>query len=301
MCAEDKMRGLSGMPVVPGMPVFPGMEERWAAVSGCRLRYLVGGSGASLVLVHGIAASSFSFRLNCAELMRDFRLYIPDIRIPSADGSLAATALRLRDFLDHLGIRRSHILGSSHGGSVVMELAALSPERFGRMVLVSPTNPFAENYKKVVRFYLSGVGGIFVRLAPLMPGRAWDYGISRMYADRKRISAGTGIGYALPLRQRGMIPHILSSLRTLTTDIEALRPKLAAISKVPTLLVWGDRDPVVELESGHRLQQALAAEMEVMRGVGHLPYEENPTEFNRIVRHYLRKPRTGPSDDRTMG
>jgi pimeloyl-ACP methyl ester carboxylesterase len=67
------------------------------------------------------------------------------------------------------------------------------------------------------------------------------------------------------------------------------------------VLVWGDRDPVVELESGHRLQQALAAEMEVMRGVGHLPYEENPTEFNRIVRHYLRKPRTGPSDDRTMG
>lgn len=295
MCVEDKM------PVVSGMPVFPGMEERWAPACGGRLRYLIGGSGAPLVLVHGIAASSFSFRLNCAELMRDFQLHIPDIRIPAADGSLLATALRLRDFLDHLGITRSDILGSSHGGAAVMELAALSPGRFGHMVLVSPANPFAENYKRVVRFYLSSVGGIFIRLAPLMPGRVWDYGISRMYADRNRISAGTGLGYALPLRQRGMVPHIVSSLRTLTADIEALRPKLAAISKIPTLLIWGDRDPVVELQSGRRLQQALAAEMEVMTGVGHLPYEENPREFNRIVRQYLGKSSTGPSDEAVIG
>jgi pimeloyl-ACP methyl ester carboxylesterase len=272
------------------MPVFPGMEERWAQVSGGRLRHLVGGSGAPLVLVHGIAASSFSFRFNCAELMRDFELYIPDIRIATADGSLLATALRLRDLLDQLGIRRCHILGSSHGGSAVMALASLAPERFGRMVLVSPANPFAENYEKVVRFYLSNVGRVFIQLAPLMPGRVWDYGISRMYADRNRLSGGTGIGYARPLRQRGMIPHIVSNLKTLMADVEALRPKLAAISKIPTLLIWGDRDPVVELESGRRLQQALAAEMEVMTGVGHLPYEESPAEFNRIVLAYLRKP-----------
>jgi pimeloyl-ACP methyl ester carboxylesterase len=98
-----------------------------------------------------------------------------------------------------------------------------------------------------------------------------------------------------------MIPHIVSSLRTLTADIDALRPKLAAISRIPTLLIWGDRDPVVELESGHRLQQALAAEMEVMTGVGHLPYEEDPSEFNRIVRQYLRKSESGSPDDTSMG
>jgi pimeloyl-ACP methyl ester carboxylesterase len=243
-----------------------------------------------LVLVHGIAASSFSFRFNCAELARDFQLYVPDIRIPAADGSLLATALRLREFLDYVAIGRFHILGTSHGGSAVMELAALAPERFARMVLVSPANPFADNYKTVVRFYLSFVGGVFIRLAPLMPGRAWDYGIGRMYADPSRLSASTGIGYARPLRQRGMISHILSSLKTLTADIEALRPKLTVISKIPTLLIWGDRDPVVELESGYRLQQALVAKMKVMTGVGHLPYEESPAEFNRIVLAYLRKP-----------
>jgi pimeloyl-ACP methyl ester carboxylesterase len=171
-----------------------------------------------------------------------------------------------------------------------MELAAIAPERFERMILVSPANPFAGNYERLLKFYLSAPGNLFMRLAVVMPGSIWDYGIGRMYADTRRMVAGTGIGYARPLRLRGTVRHILSSLQTLSADIEALRPNLQTIKRIPTLIVWGDRDPVVEIQSGHELQRALEAEMAVMPGVGHLPYEETPEEFNRILLDYLRKP-----------
>lgn len=277
-------------------PIFSGMEERWAAVAGGRLRYLVGGSGPPLVLIHGIAASSFSFRLNCAELMKEFRVFVPDLmnvgysdRIPGLAGSLKATALRMREFMGEVALEKADILGSSHGGSVVLEMAAIAPERFNRMVLVSPANPFSEHYEAVVRFYLGVFGGIFIRAVPLMPGRIWDYGIGRMYAEPGRMVPGTGAGYARPLRMRGTIRHILRSLQTFGDDVKALRPKLSEISLIPTLLIWGDRDPVVEIESGHKLQQALKAEMAVIRGVGHLPYEESPMEFNRVLREWLQR------------
>ena len=55
------------------------MEERWASVSSGRVRYLVGGRGRPLLLLHGIAASSFSFRFNCPELMREFCVFVPDL------------------------------------------------------------------------------------------------------------------------------------------------------------------------------------------------------------------------------
>lgn len=282
------------MPSNHTRPVFDGMEERWATVSGGRLRYLVGGRGYPLLLVHGIAASSFSFRFNCSELMREFQVFVPDLmnvgysdRIAGLDGSLSANGVRVAEFLESVGLRRANILGSSHGGSIVLKLAALAPERFERLLLVSPANPFARRYDAVVKFYLSAVGRVFTRLAPFAPGRFWDYGIGRMYADPQAMAVGTGIGYARPLRVKGTMPFLLSCLETFNDDIEALSGQLPAIARIPTLLIWGDRDPVVEIQSGYQLQQALGAEMVVMRGVGHLPYEESPQEFNRILLNYL--------------
>ena len=283
------------MPAKHERPIFEGMEEHWATVSGGRLRYLVGGNGRPLLLVHGIAASSFSFRFNCAQLMREFQVFVPDLmnvgyseRIAGLDGSLSATAARLAEFLENVGLEKADILGSSHGGAVVLKLATLVPERFERLLLVSPANPFARQYLPVVRFYLSAIGRMFIRLAPFTPGRVWDYGIGRMYANPRGMAAGTGIGYARPLRVKGTMQYLLSSLRTFNEDVEGLRDQLATIAKIPTLLIWGDRDPVVEIQSGHQLKRALGADMVVMPGIGHLPYEEAPQEFNRVVLDYLR-------------
>lgn len=265
-----------------------GLEEHRAAVSGGRLRYLVQGSGAPLVLLHGIVASSFSFRLISAQLSREFRLYVPDLRIAGADASLTATASRILELLDHIGLEAVSVLASSHGGAVAMELCAIAPHRVQRLILVSPANPFARGYQRVVRFYLSRIGDLFIRLAPFAPIPLWEYGMRRMCGRASRLSPDIGVGYRQPLRERGMTAHIRSNLQTFLAEIEALRPKLSGIGKIPTLLIWGDSDPVVELDSGLRLQQALGAEMAIMPGIGHLPYEESPLEFNRIVLRYLK-------------
>jgi pimeloyl-ACP methyl ester carboxylesterase len=272
-----------------------GMEERRAVVSGGRMRYLVGGNGRPLILLHGIAASSFSFRLNCAELTRRFRVFVPDLinLVPvngvSNDYSIPGNAQRILEFLDQLGLQKAEILGTSHGGAVIMELASFAPERFQRMILVAPANPFANRYHRILRFYLSPVGKVFVHLVPHMPGRAWDYGIGRMYADPSDMIAGTGLGYARSLKPRGATTRILSSLATFVEDVENLRPKLQAIAQIPTLIIWGDRDPVVEMKSGFELQKQLRAEMVLMKNVGHMPYEERPEEFNRIVIEWLER------------
>lgn len=263
---------------------------------GARMRYLAGGSGPPLVLIHGIAASSFSWRLNFAELAREFRVYAPDLanlgysaRVPGLDASLTATADRLVKFMDIAGLTSASIVGSSYGGSVVMQMAASAPHRFRRMVLVSPANPFAGQYQQVLKFYLSFPGGVFMRIVPFLPARAWDYGIGRMYADPTRMAVDTGIGYARPVRLHGTVPFILAILKTLASDIEALREKLPAMSRVPTLLIWGECDRVVELSSGVKLKLALHAEMSVLEGVGHLPYEEAPGKFNQVLMEYLQR------------
>jgi len=111
-----------------------------------------------------------------------------------------------------------------------------------------------------------------------------------MYADPRGMAPGTGIGYARPLRAKGCVDYLLSCLENFHRDIEGLRDQLTSIAKIPTLLIWGDCDPVVEIQSGYQLQNVLSAEMAVMRHVGHLPYEEDPKQFNRILVEYLERP-----------
>jgi pimeloyl-ACP methyl ester carboxylesterase len=276
-------------------PVFDGMSEYWTTVEGLRLRYLTGGSGAPLLLVHGIAGFSFSWRKNFSRLIDQFKVFAPDLpgvgyseRSDKLDVSIPGMARILFRFLDTLQINSAHIVGSSHGGAVVMEMAAQRPERIRSMVLVAPVNPYAEKYQGRIRFMSSSVGQLFMKVAPWMAVPLQRYAIGRMYGDRNKMSTGTAEGYCKPLRIAGTIPHLLRCFQSWPQDVQNLQSKFACMSDVPTLFIWGERDGAVELQSGEKLRSHFHdAQLVVLPGAGHLPYEEAPEEFNHALISYL--------------
>ena len=57
---------------------------------------------------------------------------------------------------------------------------------------------------------------------------------------------------------------------------------------MPTLLLWGSRDSAVYPRRSHQLQRHLKNSALVMfPGAGHMPYEEVPDEFNRVLCDFL--------------
>jgi len=70
--------------------------------------------------------------------------------------------------------------------------------------------------------------------------------------------------------------------------MQELKAALPKISTVPTLLVWGSKDRAVDPASAEPLSQKFqTARIAIMEGAGHLPYEEYPEEFSRIVIQFL--------------
>ncbi|HUR37329.1 MAG TPA: alpha/beta fold hydrolase, partial [Terriglobales bacterium] len=127
-----------------------GVEERWAEIDGKRIRYLRAGSGQPLLLVHGLMGYSFSWTENMVELGKHYSVYAPDLlntglsdRVEQ-DGTLEVAARSLLAFMDAVGINQTHVVGSSHGGTLVMVAGALAPERFHHIVAVSPANGISE-------------------------------------------------------------------------------------------------------------------------------------------------------------
>ena len=82
--------------------------------------------------------------------------------------------------------------------------------------------------------------------------------------------------------------HVLCIIRCWFAEMSGLKSALCRVKRIPTLLVWGDRDCTVSLISGNKLKRRLrGSKLIVLPGGGHSVFEETPEEANRIMREWL--------------
>lgn len=278
-----------------GLPV----SECWATIDGYRLRYLRCGSGPALLMLHGLLGYSFSWRLNFAALGQKATVFAPDFlgigyseRPRGLDYHMRAIAERMLRFLDAAGIGQLDILGTSHGGGVAAHLAALclerQTERLRRLLLVAPVNPWSAHGRSLTRLLATRPGGALLRACFPLLAPSHGYFLARMYGDRSRIPPGSAEGYSAPLRLAGSLDYALGIMRSWRHDLRELESVYEKLARVPTLLLWGTRDPAVLPSSANHLRRVLAnSQLVLIPGAGHLPYEENPEQFHRAVLDFL--------------
>lgn len=271
------------------------LEDHWITLDGARMRYLRDGSGPELVLLHGLLGYSFSWRYAIPVLARHASVHAVDMlgvgfsdRPPGLDCCLRANAERLLRFFDAVGIPSCDLLGTSHGGAVAMMAAALAPDRVRRLILVAPVNPWSPHGRGMAAFLSNAlVAPVFLRVAPLLQF-AHSYFLRRLYGDPRRLRPGTLEGYSAPFSVPGAFEYGISVLRTWHRDLGELQAMLSRIAHIETLLIWGDRDTAVSSASAQQLGRQFAhCRATIFDGVGHLPYEEVPDEFNRAVVQFL--------------
>ncbi len=281
-----------------------GVEECWMDLDGARLRYLRAGSGPPLILLHGLLGYSFSWRYTMPALAPYATVYAPDMmgagfsdRPAGLDHSMRGTARRLLRFIERVGISSElssfDLLGTSHGGAVAMMAAAECLDgnaglRLRRLVLVAPVNPYSAHGRHLAPFFGSRFGAALYRLMIVRMNFLFPYWHARMYGDRSRIPPGTLEGYVAPLAKPGLFEHALSIVRTWTEDLRELEATLPKLASLPTLLMWGGKDSAVYASSAAPLAKYFPnSQSIVFPGIGHLPYEECPEEFNRALIEFL--------------
>ena len=119
-------------------------ELKYMELHGDRVAYQDVGSGnEALLLIHGMAGSSETWRAVIPQLSRKYRVIAPDLLghgrsdKPSGDYSLGAFAVWLRDLLDEVGVSRATVVGQSLGGGVAMQFVYQHPDYCQRLILIS--------------------------------------------------------------------------------------------------------------------------------------------------------------------
>lgn len=236
----------------PLMARVPTTELRSATamVDGHAVHYRIGGSGPCLLMLHGFTLTGEQWLPFATDFTASHTVIIADL--PGHGGSsplpgafsFARAAQLLHGFLDELGVEQVRGLGHSGGGMTLLHMATQQPERFAGLILVASPHEIGAEGRKLAR------------------EDTWD--VQGPELQRYYLSIHPG--------GQAQVDRIFAQYHGLANNLERIAPETLAALPVPTLLVWGDRDPFLPLAIPFEMYQALPhAALWVVPNQGHAP------------------------------
>ena len=264
--------------------------EHIVTVDGEPARYLEGGAGWPIVLIHAFPLSADMWRPQLHSVPDGYRFIAPDLpgfRGPDAPlyrGPLPKTiddyAHHVARLLDALEIDRAIIGGLSMGGYVTFALFRLYPHLFSGIVLAD-TRAGADSPE--------GRAGRD-RLAQLALDRGAaavaDEMMPRLLAPRSRSADADVADRVRTLIEANPSAGLAAALAAMKNRPDST-PQLPTMS-LPALVIAGEEDDVVPAAEAERMQRRLPRSMlSLIPRAGHLSNLENPADFSEALAAFL--------------
>jgi pimeloyl-ACP methyl ester carboxylesterase len=273
-------------------------ELKYLELHGDRVAYRDAGSGEALLLIHGMAGSSQTWRAIIPQLSKRYRVIAPDLighgesAKPRGDYSLGAFSVWLRDLLDELEVTRATIVGQSLGGGVAMQFVYQHPDYCQRLVLIS-SGGLGPDVGLILRL-LSAPGAELIMpvIAPQPVLSAGNKLRSWFSSAGVRSPRGAELWSAYASLADPDTRHAF--LRTLRSVVDYRGQAVSALNRLhvaadlPIMAIWGDRDNIIPVEHAYAALEARPqSRLEVLPGIGHFPQVESPTEVIDLIDDFI--------------
>lgn len=227
------------------------------------------GSGTPVVLIHGLSGSRAWWRRNIDVLATNHTVAAVDLvgfgrnrrffgssPLPLAFEDVAALLGR---WIDDSFSEPVHLVGHSMGGHIAIHLAAARPDVVRSLTLVNSTGqPFEIDPMSHLRNVLQPLPRGVLSFSRVL---VWDF------------------------LRAGPTSVAVATARLLTNDARRYVEQI----RVPTLLVWGDRDPLVPDRYAESLRSQLSdADLIILPRAGHVAMWDNADAFNERVLEFFR-------------
>jgi epoxide hydrolase 4 len=288
------------------------MDHAYAEVNGIRLHYVTVGRGPLMLFVHGFPEFWYEWRRQLREFGRDHQAVAPDMRGYNLSGKPAELSQYrvphmvedLRALASHLGHETFVLVGHDWGGVVAWAFAIAHPTLLERLVIVNAPhpaifdreireNPAQQNASRYMLTFRSAEAESILaadNYARLLEVLSRDLGDRFTAADRAAYleawsQPGALTGGLNWYRAAGVGPPAGDGAPT-----RSLGDLARLTVRVPTLVVWGERDHVVAPRYAEMLREALPdGRLLFMTGIGHVPMCEAPEAVAAAVLHLLQE------------
>jgi pimeloyl-ACP methyl ester carboxylesterase len=273
---------------------------------GHEVSYQIAGEGPVILLIHGIAGRSEQW-LDAMSILADSHTVIaPDLlghgrsAKPRGDYSLGAYAAGLRDLLVALDCSKATVVGHSLGGGIALQFTYQFPERSARLVLVSSGGLGREVHPLLRAATLPG-SELVLPLISNDTVRGAGTAVSQL-VGRLGFRAGPdiaefarGYGSLSDGDARQAFLHTLRAVIDHGGQRVNASDRLYLAEDMPTLIVWGRRDPIIPVHHAGVAHRAMpGSRLEVFDDAGHFPQLDEPVRFARMLTDFIES--TEPAD-----
>ncbi|MEW6422229.1 MAG: alpha/beta fold hydrolase [Deinococcota bacterium] len=281
---------------------MPELTEHQVVVNGVRLHYVAAGpeDGPPVLLLHGFPEFWRAWERQIGPLARaGFRVVVPDLRgynlseKPPGVAAYRVSTLQkdVAALIHALGYRRSHVVGHDWGGIIAWALALRQPEVVDRLVILNAPHPAAARrvFRKPAQWIRSWY--IFFFQLPWLPERflprfgRWALRGTNPAAYTKKDRHLYEEAWGQPGAAAGMINYYRAMLRFRGRGSDRGQDMRV---RVPTLVLWGERDAALLPELADELERWVP-DVRVIRfpRASHWIMRDEPVRVNNLLMAFL--------------
>jgi pimeloyl-ACP methyl ester carboxylesterase len=257
------------------------VKNKMMKLDGLDVNYYTAGSGEPLVIIHGGGGDARTWSRNIEILSRKYTVYAPDLPGYGASQPLVGRYFIpeltgfVNNFSHNLGLNSFHIMGHSLGGGIALNYALEFPHRIEKLVLVSS-------------LCLGREIAFWVRLLSIPALLRFAGAMTMAVLKSIKWALDTlvqGVEFIMPLSPASVT--VGGSITTIREQTVVLSNRLSEIL-MPTLLVWGARDPIVPVRHAYAAARVIPdCRIKVFENRGHNVHRDELKQFSSVLSDFL--------------
>jgi pimeloyl-ACP methyl ester carboxylesterase len=266
-----------------------GIDDKFITINNHSIHYTKQGSGRLIILVHGFAGSTYTWRKLIPLLADRCTVYAVDLlgfgfsdKPEDGDYDLKSQGKLVLGFMAALGIRSAALAGHSMGGVVAAYAAIEKPEMVDSLILISP-GFYGRGASAFLKYMFFPLNRIMAR--QFYTKKVRSQSLEKSFYDKSLLSDELINAYMIPTKTPGAIEALERMMTTVATQTyEGVAENIAQ----PTLIIWGEMEQTNLPADGRRLKREIReSSLVYMPSSGHYVQEEKPDELAETINAFL--------------